>query len=582
MAADSLAGVLRDHADRQPDRVACGFLPDGESDLTALTYAQLDHEARRIADLLADRLAPGARAILVYDPGIEFVAAFFGCLYAGVAAVPVTPPSPPGLELGLASLQRIRADSGAEALLTTRSLHGLAATLPQLTELLGEVAWIATDRPTLGDAKAWRDPGIGSSTVALLQYTSGSTSDPKGVVVRNANLMANQEAIAWALQIPEDAVMVGWLPMYHDMGLIGTLLSPLYRGSSCYLISPLHFLQRPARWLELVGRFHAYISGGPNFAYDLCVRRVSEEERAGLDLSDWRVAFNGAEPIRADTVRRFQDTFGPCGFRPEALVGCYGLAEATLLAAGAWSSDPKFLTLDRADMEERARVTVRPLGSPGSLELVPAGNVPPGHEVLIVDAAGAPLGPGRIGEIWFRGPSVAAGYWNQPEETEAVFGSTPANRPQDRFLRTGDLGFVMHRRLYVSGRLKDLLIVRGRNVYPQDVETAAQAADARLRAGGGAAFPIDVDGEEFVCLVQETTASDAAELERIARVIRSKVYEDLGVALKEIYLVPPRSIPKTSSGKVRRHATREASLSGRLSVLHAALEAKSSLISVRD
>jgi acyl-CoA synthetase (AMP-forming)/AMP-acid ligase II len=561
MAADTLVAVVRGWADRQPERPACGFLPDGEGDLVTLTYARLDSEARRIADLLASRLAPGSRALLLYEPGLDFITAFFGCLYAGVTAVPVFPPAPPRLDLGLAKLKLVLRDSGAEAVLAAGALRALAASLPGPGERL-----LATDQPGQGDPAAWRDPGLRPGTVAFLQYTSGSTADPKGVVLTHENLLANQRAIAWALQIPADAVMVSWLPTYHDMGLIGSVLHPLSTGSSCYLISPLHFLARPARWLELVTRFRGYISGAPNFAYDLCARRVSEEERAGLDLSSWRIAFNGSEPIRAGTVRRFQEAFAPCGFRPEALVGCYGLAEATLLVAGAWASDPKLLTVDREEFA-RGSVRRRQPGAPGEIDLAPSGRVPPDHEVRIVDPETALPAAGAIGEIWVSGPSVSPGYLGRPEESEAILGARLADGTPGRWLRTGDLGFVMDGLLYVTGRRKDLLVLRGRNVHPHDLEDAAQLADARLRKGGGVAFPLELDGEEAPALIQETTAVAPPDLAALARVARSAVLEAHQVRLGAVYLVPPRSVLKTSSGKLRREASRDALLAGRMTVL---------------
>lgn len=558
MHADDLVALLRGRAERQGDDLCCAFLVDGEHRLATLTYTELDAQARRVASLLAERMAPGSRAVLAYGPGLEFAAAFFGCLYAGVVAVPVVPPLPSRREAGLLHIQRILADCRGEAVLTTAKLLPPSALDP------GRVRWMATDGP--GDARAWQDPGVDASTVAFLQYSSGSTSDPKGVVVTHANLLANQRAIAWSLGIPDDAVVVTWLPMYHDMGLIGTLLQPIYRGAPCYLLSAHHFLRRPARWLEAISRFRGVMCGAPNFAYDLLVQRVTEEERAHLDLSSWSVAFCGAEPIRAATVRRFQELFAPHGFSPTSLVGCYGLAEATLLVAGARSDDQKVLTVGRQDLERGVAVAA-PAGTQGTVELVSCGRVQEEHRVAVVDPETCcRLAPGQVGEIWFAGPSVGQGYWNRRDESAATFAAELAEDPGRPYLRTGDLGFVRDGQVYVTGRRKDLLIVRGRNVHPHDIEDTAQFSDERLRRGYGTAFAVDTGDEETVALIQETATSQPDELESLARTVRQAVLETHEVVLAEVFLVPPRSILKTSSGKVRRGASRDALLAGDMTV----------------
>jgi acyl-CoA synthetase (AMP-forming)/AMP-acid ligase II len=569
LAADSFVALLRQRAQRHPDRLACAFLGDGENITDRLTYGGLDESARRVADLLGRRLAPDARALLVCEPGLGFVTTFFGCLYAGVVAVPVVPPTGPRSKSGQARIRGILADSGAEVVLTTGLRHGP----DEAAELFGATPRLALDDRAVGDAAGWRDPGIRASTVAFLQYTSGSTGVPRGVVLTHANLLANQRAIAWSLDVPAGAAWMSWLPMYHDMGLIGTLMQPLYRGAATYLMSPLHFLQSPARWARAVSRHRAYVSGGPNFAYDLAARRVGEEDLVGVDLSGWRVAFSGAEPIRPDTVARFAAAYAPAGLDPACLVGCYGLAESTLLVSGAWATDPKNRTVEAAALDQGHAVPVR--RSARRTRVLPsAGRIYSEYDVRIVDPSSLePLADREVGEILVAGPSVASGYWRRPDETAATFGATLAgNNPTSSdvaglqtFLRTGDLGFLDEGQLYVTGRTKDLLIVRGRNVHPHDVEDAAQRAHPYARPGGAAAFALD---NERVVLVQETRGGDSRQLAEVATALRRGVLEDQQVRLSAVYLVPPREVPKTSSGKVRRSDSRRALLAGELRVLY--------------
>jgi acyl-CoA synthetase (AMP-forming)/AMP-acid ligase II len=562
--ADTFVALLRQRAQRHPDRLACAFLGDGENVTDQLTFAGLDEESRRVADLLARRLTPGARALLVCEPGLGFVTAFFGCLYAGVVAVPVVPPTGPRSTSGQARIRAILADCGAEAILTS----GLVRDADGEAALFGDTPRIALDATRQGDANAWRDPGVRAGTVAFLQYTSGSTAAPRGVVLTHANLLANERAIAWSLDVPAGATWLSWLPMYHDMGLIGTLMQPLYRGAAAYLMSPLHFLQSPARWARAVSRYRAHVSGGPNFAYELAARRVKPDDLAGVDLSSWQVAFSGAEPIRAQTVARFAAAYAPAGLDPACLVGCYGLAESTLLVTGAWATDPKTTTV-RADELGHGRV-VPATGTSTDTHtdtrtLVSSGRVYSEYAVRIVDPATREVLPDRqVGEIWVAGPAVAAGYWHRPAETAETFGARLSG-DERTFLRTGDLGFFDDGQLYVTGRTKDLLIVRGRNVHPHDIEDAAGRAHPFARPGGAAA--IALDGEQVV-LVQETRGGNPGQLAEVVAAVRRGVLEDQQVRLSAVYLVAPREVPKTSSGKVRRADSRRALLAGELRVLY--------------
>ncbi|HEX2222817.1 MAG TPA: fatty acyl-AMP ligase, partial [Thermoanaerobaculia bacterium] len=489
----TLAGLLRVRAAERPDRVAFTFLADGEVEGGRLTYAELDHQARAIAAALRQTLAPGDRALLLYPPGLEFIAAFFGCLYAGVIAVPAYPPRPN--DRSQSRLRSIAHDAEPRAALTTSAiLAGAGDLAPELAVL----RWLPTDAlPPFGaDAEGFGfADGDGISepepdSVAFLQYTSGSTAAPKGVMVTHANLLHNERMIGEAFGQDEDTVVAGWLPLYHDMGLIGNVLQPLHAGARCVLMSPVAFLQKPLRWLEAISRYRATTSGGPNFAYELCVRKTTVEERARLDLSSWKVAFNGAEPVRETTLERFAEAFAASGFRREAFYPCYGLAEATLFVTGGeLGRFPRVEVVDAAALE---RNEVRPAfdGDPAR-RLVSNGRAWLGQQVVLADPeTGLECPAGRVGEIWVAGPSVARGYWRNPEATERDFGAFLADG-QGPFLRTGDLGFAAGGELYVTGRLKDLIIIRGRNHYPQDLELTAERSHPDLHAGGGAAFAVD-------------------------------------------------------------------------------------------
>ena len=422
--SQSLVALLRDRATEAPDR-GYTWLAHGEEAADRLTYAGLDRRARAIAAALTGAVPAGERALLLHPPGLEFVAAFFGCLYAGVIAVPAYPPRSRRADPRLRS---IATDCRPRAVLTTAALLArrevLAGQVPELASAL----WLATE--TL-DGRDGGDHGFEPcprdlADIAFLQYTSGSTSSPKGVMVSHGNLLHNEELIRRAFEQPAGSVVLGWLPLYHDMGLIGTVLQPLYTGAACYLMSPVAFLQRPARWLEAISRYRATTSGGPNFAYELCVRKVGEAEREGLDLSSWQVAFNGAEPVRADTLRRFAAAFAPCGFRASAFRPCYGLAEATLLVSG-WrpeEGEPRVRALDAEALERHEAVDAADAAR--SRELIGCGAAM--QTVLAVDPeSGEPCPPGRVGEIWVAGPSVAQGYWERPEETAAAFGARLAD-----------------------------------------------------------------------------------------------------------------------------------------------------------
>ncbi|HYG62675.1 MAG TPA: AMP-binding protein, partial [Thermoanaerobaculia bacterium] len=565
MRPATVAGLLRFRAAERPERVAFAFLADGEVEAERLTYAELDRRARAIAARLRQILGPGERALLLYPPGLEFIAAFFGCLHAGVVAVPAYPPR--ARDRAQTRLRAIACDAEPKAALTTSAILG---GLEARSDELAEMEWIATD--TLPVEGGLDLPEPSPDAVAFLQYTSGSTATPKGVMVTHANLLHNERMIGEAFAQDEDSVVVGWLPLYHDMGLIGNVLQPVHAGATCVLMAPVAFLQRPARWLEAISRYRATTSGGPNFAYELCVRKVGPEERSRLDLSSWRVAFNGAEPVREATLARFAEAFGPCGFRREAFYPCYGLAEATLfVTGGAPGKAPRVLAVDPAALERHEVMAGR---DEEARRLVSCGGPWEDQRVVVVEPeTELECPPGRVGEIWIAGPSVARGYWRNAEATGRDFGAVltgPPSPPETLdgpFLRTGDLGFVADGELYVTGRLKDLVIIRGRNHYPQDLELTAESSHPDLRAGSGAAFAVEVEGEERLVLVQEVERRLRGDVSEVAEAIRQAVAAEHEVQVWEVVLVRPGGVPKTSSGKVRRSACRAAYLDGELPVV---------------
>jgi len=541
------------------------FLSDGESEENPITFAELDRQARAIATWLQAHGFQGQRALLLYPPGLDFIAAFFGCLYAGVVAVPAYPPR---MNRSLARIHAIAADCDARIALTTTSV--LDRLQPQLgqTRGLANVRWRATDQGHEGIEASWEYPDLGPGTLAFLQYTSGSTGKPKGVILTHGNLMHNSGLIDHLFdQSHRTTSSVFWLPSYHDMGLIGGILQPIFIGCPNVVMSPVAFLQRPVRWLEAISRYRANIAGGPNFAYDLCVRKTTPEQRAGLDLSNWKLAFSGAEPIRAETLDRFVEAFGPVGFRRESFYPCYGLAEATLIVSGGYNNvAPIVRTYDSHSLETGdVQLTTDDSGR----RMVSSGQVPPDQQILIVDAETlTPCPERKIGEVWVKGPSIAQGYWNRPEETEQVFrGQLSDGSHPGPFLRTGDLGFFDGGELFITGRLKDLIIVRGLNHYPQDIELTVEKSHMGIRPSCVAAFAVDDQDSTRVAIIAELERRQRIEPSEILQAIRRDVAREHELLVDHVLLVKQGAIPKTSSGKIQRHACRTALTSGALEVV---------------
>src|SRR6478736_1891038 len=553
--ATTWVNLLRTHADQLGGKHALSFLPAGEGASTALSYAELDQAARRIALLLRAHTQPGDRVLLLYPSGLEFVTAFFGCLYAGVVAVPAYPPR---ANESAHRLRAIIADAGAQIALTTGPLLATSANFTPAGLGHATLRLLTTDDLSAINADDWTAGDVRADTLAMLQYTSGSTGQPKGVMLTHGNLLANQEMIMHVTGDQRAAVVsTGWLPLFHDMGLIGLTMPPLYSGGCAYLMPPAAFLQKPLRWVQLLSRVRTTVTAAPNFAYDLAVRRTTPEERAALDLSALRCTMNGSEPLHAETLERFAAAFAVAGFRRKGFQPCYGMAEASLLVTSK-PAYTDFIT-ERVDPARLAAGEAVADATPAARVLVSSGLASPGLTVLVVDpATRQPLPDGRVGEIWVHGPSVGLGYWNKPEVTAEIFGGHLAGRSKTGHLRTGDLGFLRAGELFVTGRMKDVIIVRGRNHYPQDLEATVQAADPALRAHGGAAFAITQDAAEGLVIVQEVerTALRKLDAPAVFQAIRAALVREHEIVPAAIVLVKPATIPKTSSGKIQRSACR--------------------------
>lgn len=561
----NLVDLLRHRALHQAHDRAFTYLVDGENEEVTLTYQQLDEQARAIAVWLMSLGLSGERALLLYPAGLEFIAAFFGCLYAGVVAVPAYPPR---RNRSLKRIQSIVDDAQAKVALTTAAVLERVQLVYDETPSLQQLTWLPTDQVSIGLAGQWHSPDVHGDTLAFLQYTSGSTGTPKGVVLTHANLMHNSATIAYAFEHTRSGSGVFWLPSYHDMGLIGGILQPMYIGQANVLLSPITFLQKPYRWLRAISKYRATISGGPNFSYDLCVRKVTPEQIATLDLRCWQLAFNGAEPVRAETIDQFSRMFEPCGFRREAFYPCYGMAEATLLVSGGFRAAPPMVRAFESKALENHHVLDAPADEEGVVELVGCGGNLLDQRIVIADPhTMTSLAGDQVGEVWVSGPSVAQGYWNRPEETERTFRAYLADTGEGPFLRTGDLGFLKDGELFITGRIKDMIIIRGLNHYPQDIEGTASKSHPRLRHGQGAAFVCPDGARQRLVIIHEIERRQNRDLEPVYEAIRREVAAEHELNVEEIVLIKAGSIPKTSSGKIQRHACRTAFLDGGLEVV---------------
>jgi acyl-CoA synthetase (AMP-forming)/AMP-acid ligase II len=567
---DDICSALDRHARDRPDSLALRFLHDGEADgaATELTFAALRARALDVAAALQQRLAPGDRALLLYEGGIDFVAAFLGCLYAGIIAVPAYPPDPRRIHRTLPRLRAIVEDARAGLVLASADILHVAAPLCAQADGLRDLVWLGSGAIEHGAAQPRPHTAL-ASDIAFLQYTSGSTGDPKGVMITRDNLAWSCGDLC-ALQSYDDAChQVSWLPAFHDYGLVWGLMTPISGGVPVTFMLPTAFLQRPARWLEAITRFAGTHTAAPNFAYDVAATKIGSDVLRRLDLSSLRLAANGSEPVRASTIETFTRTFGPAGFRAEAMCTAYGMAEATLKVTLGRPGAPPVLLQVSARALEQSRIQPSDTGADTRV-LVGSGRAGPAPSVAIVDAGTSRrLGEDQVGEIWIRGRGIGQGYWGRPEASAEAFGNRIDGEGDARWLRTGDLGLVSRGELFVVGRIKDMLIVRGRNLYPQELERVAERAHPAVRVGSVAAFSLDVEGEERAALVAEVDPGRLGgdSLDELLRRLRLVIAEELDVAVHDLALIEPRSIFKTSSGKLQRRRTRAALAAEELPIL---------------
>ena len=561
----SLVALLAERARSQGNERAYAFLGDRGTEEAALTYGELHHAAQALAARLAALAQRGDRAVLVFPPGLEFMVAFFGCLIAGIIAVPMMMPRRNSARDSSAA---ILANCEPVIALTT-SAFALRGDLKARFEREG-LQWLAVDL----DADGPHDAGAplpDSDAIAFLQYTSGSTSDPKGVAVSHSNLLANLEMIRLSLGNTSRSTYVNWVPLYHDMGLILNALQAFYVGAPCVLLAPNGFMQRPLNWLRAIHTYQAEVACSPNFGYDLCVRRHRPEQMEGIDLSNWKIALNGAEPVRAETITKFIETFAPHGFRANAAFPAYGMAEATLLISGG-RRGAGHITRTVSQAALQAHHVAPPADEVDAQTLVGCGRALEGERIAIVDPTHLRRLPaGQVGEIWVNGPNVARRYFRNDAATSGGLHASIDGEDDASWLRTGDLGFLdVSGELFVTGRIKELIIIRGINHYPQDIEQTVQRLHPSLRQNGGAAFSVpDENGEEILAIVQEIERTERHKIdaEELKGLIREGVTDQHELFARHIELIRPGALPKTTSGKIQRALARKLWLDGRLDML---------------
>ncbi|RDI68871.1 fatty acyl-AMP ligase [Nocardia pseudobrasiliensis] len=579
---DTMVRALRAQAEIRPDAVAYNFLhyPDTQDPhgvKEPITFAEIDRYARAFAVSVLQLAQPGERAVLLLPPGLDYVKAFFGCLYAGIVAVPLFPPS---MHNANGRLDAVCTDADPACLITTDD--EMARVTAWLDESPIETTRLVLSTGEVDQALAdkWEYPAIDAEHTALLQYTSGSTRTPAGVMVPHRGLLANAHQIydvyaRTGLDVEgDDMAFVSWLPLFHDMGLMVGVVMPVINGHQVIQLSASAFLRRPERWLQAISDVpQQTFSASPNLGYELCTQRIDTEQRARLDLSRWRYGLAGAEPVRVSTMRRFNELFGPQGLREKTLCAGFGLAEATLIVSAPWRTGGgvQTITVDRDQLANGVAVPVEGEGA----EIVGAGWAVPGVEMLIVDpATREPLPEHGLGEVWVDSPALASGYFNRPEETEQTFRAELATGDGRYYMRTGDIGFLHDGELYLTSRLKDLIIVDGRNFYPPDLEATAEQAHPLVLPSRCSIFSIDDnDREKIVVLVEarlnlnsDEGAATAAELRNS---VRQAIFDVHEVGVHDVALVAPGAIPRTSSGKIQRSASRKAYLDGSLRVLRA-------------
>ncbi|MCA1185129.1 MULTISPECIES: fatty acyl-AMP ligase [unclassified Saccharopolyspora] len=565
----SVTALLRHQAASRPGQDAVVRVHDASArEADHLSYATLDERARTVAVWLRERFAVGSRILLLYPPA-DFTTGFLGCLYAGMVAVPA--PLPGRYHHERRRVRGIASDAGVSAVLT--DLINLDAVARFAGEQLGEIDVLATDSGGIADPASWTAPATVRDDIALLQYTSGSTGSPKGVVVSHANLLVNAEALCTTLQVEDGTRFGGWAPQYHDMGLMAQTLPALFLGSTCVLMSPTSFLKRPHQWLQMIDRYDVAWSPAPNFGYELAARRTSDDQVAELDLSRWRYAVNGSEPVRVSTMEEFAERFAPAGFRAEAQCACYGLAEATVFVSGSAPREPVTARVARGELDRHVFAPVP--GDAAGRALASNGFAAESYDVIVVDPLSREVLPERaIGELWLRGASVAHGYWNNAAATERTFRATTADGDGE-FLRTGDLGTVVDGELYVTGRLKEMLVLRGRNLYPHDVEQEVRSQHPEL-GNVGAVFDVDVPGDDAAVVITHEVRGNPAprDLAELATAIRRTVSREFGVPVGGVVLLGRGAVRRTTSGKIERAQMKSSFCAGELEARYAEVDSR--------
>jgi len=579
MVNKTIIDFLKDRAMKNTDDLAFRFMGNGELDgpITEWTFSELYHQSAGVAADLVEQDLVGSSILLAFPPGLDFVKAFYGCLLAGVQAVPVPLPNPRSKN-PLGRILKTAEACSASIVLTNRQLAAMVATMgAELPVILRAVSnRVATD---------WTGPQVEMNEVAYLQFTSGSTGHPKGVAVRHANAVANLRVMGQMVRIKSTTPAMVWAPHYHDLCLVGHVLGPVYYGFKSTLMSPLDFLQKPVRWLRVMSHYKIANTACPNFGYEYSTRRIKPEECEGLDLSHWVIAGNGGEPVLPKTLDAFTKKFEPYGFRPQAFMPCYGMAESVLFVAGLkpLSRSPKMLTLSTKDLEEHT-VRVVTDNENGQRKIVSCGRPGYNHRAIAVDPVTlTPTHPNQIGELWVQGPSVPREYFGLPEESEATFEGHLGDTKEGPFLRTGDLGFIADGEIYLTGRLKDLIIIAGKNHYPNDIELTVQQSGAPVRIGSCAAISESINGVEELVIIAELDERQLPEddpsedpgavslkefWDSAVRTVQGAVAKGHGIAVRSVVFVEPRSLEKTSSGKPRRQHYRKLYLKRALAAIH--------------
>jgi acyl-CoA synthetase (AMP-forming)/AMP-acid ligase II len=558
---ETLHSLLIERASRTPDKVAYTYLHD-RGERRELTFAQLSREAHGLAARLGELEVAGRPVLLPLEQPTEYVIGFFACLLAGAVPTSAAPLQRPRLSATADQLGAIAADCGAEFAIGSERAITMVEKERERLPALGTLRWICIAERGNGVTT----PPAGPEAIAYLQYTSGSTDRPKAVALPHRSLLGNLESLRQALRLSAETRMVTWLPLSHDMGFVAPVLQPVNLGCSTFFLSPTSFLVRPVRWLRAIQEHRGTLSAAPNFAYELTARRVGPAERVGLDLSSWTHAVNGAEPVRAESMARFAEAFAAAGFRAESFAPSYGMAEMTCMATcGARPSGPVVRRFDRVRLEEGRAVAAAATGSQDGDDRVSCGRPVAGTRVEIVHPeTRRSLEEGEVGEIWLAGPSVGRGYYTRAAETATTFGGRLEDDSGTEFLRTGDLGFLLGGELFVSGRLKDLIIVRGRNYLPHDIEATAARSHPVLAPDAAAAFSVDTPDGEGLAVVQEVATVRGVDCDAVTEAVKAALARQHGLRPHVVALLEPGGLPKTTSGKVRRRACRAALDEGRL------------------